>query len=160
MYIRGSGIAGYDVQTAVDAEHHLIFAHEIVMKNNDYNQLYSMANQAREEMGVTELEVIADKGYYKGEEIKACEDTGITAYVAKTWASQNKAKGLYDRSAFRYDPEKNEYHCPAGDTLKWRMTNHERGPNLHRYLISNCQQCHLKSKCTPGVERRVSRWEH
>ena len=160
MHTRGSGIVGYNVQTAVDAEHHLIVAHEVVMKNNDYNYLYSMASQAREGMGVTDMEVIADKGYYKGEEIKACEDAGITAYVPKTRTSHNKAKGLYDRSAFRYDPEKDVYRCPAGEILKWRMTTHERGLNLHRYWSSNCQQCHLKSKCTPGVERRVSRWEH
>ena len=145
---------------AVDTEHHLIVAHEVVMKNTDHNQLHSMAVQAREGTGVTDLAVIADKGYYKGEEIKACEDDGIAAYVPKTRTSSNKAKGQYDRSAFRYIAEEDVSRCPAGDTLKWRQTTHERGMNLHRYWSSNCQSCHLKPQCTTGAQRRVTRWEH
>ena len=75
-------------------------------------------------------------------------------------AGNNKAKGQYDKSAFRYFPEEDVYRCPAGDTLKWRQTTKEKGQNLHRYWSSNCQACHLKSQCTSGVQRRVTRWEH
>ena len=160
MRSRGTGIVGYNVQTAVDVEHHLIVAHEVITQNNDRSQLFSMANHAREQMGSEDIKVIADRGYYKGEEIKACEDAGISTYIPKTYTSNNRAKGLYDKSAFRYFPEEDIYRCPAGDTLKWRMTTVEKGQNIHRYWSSNCQTCHLKAKCTPSKQRRVSRWEY
>jgi transposase len=160
MRSRGTGIVGYNVQTAVDAAHHLIVTHDVINQNNDRSQLASMAIDARTQMGVEDLEVMADRGYYKGEEIKKCEDEGITTYLPKTRTSNNKAHGLFDRSDFRYIPSEDAYHCPAGETLIWRMTTQEKGQNLHRYWSSNCQTCKLKSKCTTGKERRVTRWEH
>jgi len=160
MRSRGAGIVGYNVQTAVDTEHHLIVAHEVINQNNDRSQLSSMAVKARTATGVEALEVVADRGYYKGEEIKSCEEEGITAYVPKTRTSNNRAHGLYDKSAFRYIPEENTYRCPAGETLIWRMTTQEKGQNLHRYWSSNCQTCPLKSKCTTGKQRRLTRWDH
>lgn len=87
---------GYNVQTAVDAEHHLIVTHEVTTQNNDRNQLSSMAMKARKQMGVENLNALADKGYYKGVEIKACEDEGISAYMPKPHTSNNRARGLYD----------------------------------------------------------------
>jgi len=160
MRSRGTGIVGYNVQTAVDVQHHLIIAHEVTTQNTDRSQLFSMSNKAREEMGCEGLDVIADRGYYKGAEIKACEDAGITTYIPKTYTSGNRAKGLYVKSDFRYFKQEDVYRCPAGETLKWRMTTVEKGQNLHRYWSSNCQTCHLKAKCTPSKERRVTRWEH
>ena len=160
MRCRGTGIVGYNVQTAVDAEHHLIVTHEVTTQNNDRSQLSSMAVKAREQMGVENLEALADKGYYKGVEIKACEDEGIRAYVPKSHTSTNRARGLYDKSDFRYLPDEDAYQCPAGEKLKWRMKTIEKGQVLYRYWSSNCQSCRLKSKCTPGKERRVTRWEH
>ena len=160
MRSRGTGIVGYNVQTAVTVEHHLIAAHEVTTQNTDRSQLFSMASQARESMGLDDLDAIADRGYYKAQEIKACEDAGIRTYIPKTDTSGNRAKGRYEKSAFHYFPEEDVYRCPAGDILKWRMTTVEKGQNYHRYWSSNCQTCHLKSKCTPGKERRVTRWEH
>jgi transposase len=160
MRCRGTGIVGYNVQTAVDAAHHLIVAHNVIKQNNDRSQLASMAIDARAQMGVEKLEVMADRGYYKGEEIKKCEDAGITTYLPKTRTSNNRAHGLYDRSAFRYMPSEDAYRCPVGDTLIWRQTTKEKVQNLHRYWSSNCQTCRLKSKCTTGKQRRVTRWEH
>ena len=160
MRSRGTGIVGYNVQTAVDAQHHLIVTHEVTTQNNDRSQLSSMAISARAQMGVEPLEVLADRGYYKGEEIKMCEDEGITTYLPKSRTSNNRAQGLYDKSDFRYIPSEDAYRCPAGDTLIWRMTTQEKGQNLHRYWSSNCQTCKLKSKCTTGKQRRVTRWEH
>jgi transposase len=160
MRSRGTGIVGYNVQTAVTVDHHLIVAHEVTTQNNDRSQLFSMASQARESMGLADLDAIADRGYYKGQEIKACEDVGIRTYIPKTYTAGNRAKGLYEKSTFHYSPEEDAYRCPAGDTLKWRMTTVEKGQNLHRYWSSNCQTCHLKSKCTPSKQRRVTRWGH
>lgn len=160
MRSRGTGIVGYNVQTAVDTEHHLIVAHEVTNQGNDRDFLSPMANRARVEMGVEDLEVMADHGYYKGEQIKASEEAGLKVYIPKSRTSGNRARGLYDKSDFRYMPEEDAYRCPAGDTLIWRMTTQEKGQNLHRYWSSNCQTCRSKAKCTTGKERRVTRWEH
>ena len=84
---RGSGIVGYNVQTAVDARHHLIVAHEVTSKGYDRGQLSVMAQQAREAMSHAELTAIADHGYYKGEDILLCERNGVTPMVARTLTS-------------------------------------------------------------------------
>jgi transposase len=160
MKTRGTGIVGYNVQTAVDAKNHLIVAHEVTNIGSDRDQLTSMAKLARAAMGAEELTVIADRGYFKGEEIVACHEAGIVAIVPKTTTSGAKADGRFDRADFIYDPEKNEYRCPANQTLIWRYSTVERGLKLHRYWSSNCKLCAIKEKCTPGEQRRVTRWEH
>jgi len=111
-------------------------------------------------MGTEALTVIADRGYFKGEEILACQEAGMTAIVPKTTTSGAKADGRFDRSDFIYDATKDEYRCPAGQALTWRYANVERGLKLHRYWSSNCQQCSIKGKCTPSTERRIARWDH
>jgi len=160
MKTRGTGIVGYNVQTAVDAKHHLIVAHEVTNIGIDRDQLTSMAKQARAAMGTEALTVIADRGYFKGEEILACQEAGITAIVPKTTTSGAKADGRFDRADFIYDAEKNEYRCPAGQALIWRYVTVERGLQLHRYWSSHCQHCAIKEKCTPSTERRIARWAH
>jgi len=159
MKTRGTGIVGYNVQTAVDAKNHLIVAHEVTNIGIDRDQLTTMAKEARAAMGAEELTVIADRGYFKGEEIVACHEAGIIAIVPKTTTSSAKANGRFDRADFIYDPEKNEYRCPADQALIWRCSTVERGLKLHRYWSSNCKQCAIKEKCTPSVERRITRWE-
>ena len=160
MRTRGTGMVGYNVQTAVDAEHHLIVAHEVTNEGSDRGMLSMMAIKARTEMGVEELEVVADRGYYKSQEIKACDDEDITVYIPKTRTSNNRAHGLFDRQDFRYIAETDEYRCPAGERLPNRTTTKDSGKTMYRYWSSNCQSCPLKPKCTSGRERRVSRWEH
>jgi len=157
---RGSGMVGYNVQTAVDTKHHLIVAHEVTNVGHDRNQLANMAEQAKAAIGTSELNVVADRGYYSGEEIRKCQEAGITALVPKCATSGAKADGRFDKADFIYHAAKNEYQCPAGQTLIWRSSRIEHGMNLHRYWSSACRQCALKAKCTPGQERRVSRWEH
>jgi len=160
MKSRGNGIVGYNVQTAVDAEHHLIVAHEVTNKGSDRTQLSPMATQAREAMDTEDLTVIADAGYFKNKELLSCHEDGITANVPRPQTSGNQAKGLFGRKDFHYIPEKDEYRCPANEHLIWRMTSEENGLKIHRYWSSNCQTCSLKSQCTIGRERRVTRWEH
>src|SRR3984893_12063714 len=87
---RGSGIVGYNVQTAVDAQHHLIVAHEVTNVGHDRDQLSRMADQAQSAMGREELEVLADRGYYKGEEILACQSAGMMPLVPKALTSGSK----------------------------------------------------------------------
>jgi transposase len=160
MKTRGNGIVGYNVQTAVDTQHHLIVVHEVTNAGSDRDQLSSMAKQAREAMASETLSVLADRGYFKGEEILACHDANITAYVPKPMTSSAKAEGRFNKDAFVYDPTKNEYVCPAGEALIWRFSSVEKGMNMHCYWSSRCQSCALKPQCTPSTERRVRRWEH
>jgi len=160
MKTRGTGIVGYNVQTAVDTEHHLIVAHEVTNTGSDRSQLSHMAEQVRTAIDTEDLTVVADRGYYKGEEVLACHETGITTYLPKPKTSNNQAKGLFGRDDFCYDPKADEYCCPAGERLIRHTTTQEKGRTLYRYWSSNCQRCALKPQCTTGMERRVTRWEH
>lgn len=158
---RGSGIVGYNVQSAVDAKHHLIVAHDVVMTGSDRQQLSAIAGKAKDAMGVDALDVLADRGYFSGEEILACEDLGVTPYVPKPFTSGAKADGRFGKQDFVYLPDEDVYRCPADQRLGWRMTTVEKGLNLHRYWnLSSCPACPLKPQCTPSKERRISRWEH
>ena len=111
MKTRGTGIVGYNVQTAVDAKHHLIVAHEVTNTGTDRDQLTSMARQARDAMGVEELTAIADRGYFKSEEILASHEAGITVFVARTETSGATAEGRFGKADFIYDAERDEYRC-------------------------------------------------
>ena len=157
---RGSGIVGYNVQTAVDTKHHLIVSHEVTNVGTDRGRLSSTAEQARTAIGSEAIEVVADRGYYAGEEILACEEAGITVYLPKPMTSGAKAEGRFGKQDFVYIAEDDVYLCPAGERLTYRYMNEEDGKKLRRYWTSACQACALKIKCTTGQERRISRWEH
>jgi transposase len=157
---RGTGVVGYNVQTAVDAEHHLIVAHEVTNVGNDRAQLARMAGEAKTAMGAETLEVLADRGYFSGQEVLACEPLGVTPLVPKPLTSGAKARGRFGKQDFVYRPDEDVYRCPAGETLIRRFTALEDGMNIHIYWTSNCAGCPLKDKCTSGKERRIRRWEH
>jgi len=157
---RGTDIVGYNVQTAVDTRHHLIVAHEVTNVGSDRSQLLNMAKQAKEATDCEDLSVLADRGYFNGKEILACDKAGITAYVPKTQTSSNQARGQFGKRDFIYQLEEDEYECPAGQRLTYRFTRQEAGKALRRYWTSACPSCPLKEQCTTGKERRVSRWEH
>lgn len=157
---RGSGMVGYNVQSAVDTKHHMIVAHAVTNVGHDRSALHEVSKAAKEVIGGETLEVVADRGYYNGSEILKCEQSGITPHVPKTHTSNSLSKGLYDKRDFRYMPEDNEYLCPAGERLVWRMKTVEKGKELHKYWTRNCQTCSLKPKCTTGKFRRVTRWQH
>jgi transposase len=160
MKTRGTGIVGYNVQTAVDTQHHLIVAHEVTNIGIDRDPLTSMAQQARTAMGVQDLTAIADRGYFKNEEILKCHEAGITAIVPRIETSEATANGRFGKADFIYDAEANEYRCPADQRLIWRYSTVERNLKVHRYWSSYCRQCAIKAQCTPGEQRRVTRWEH
>ena len=160
MKSRGSGIVGYNVQTAVDTQHHLIVAHEVTNIGSDRRQLTKMAKQAKAAIGSDELDVVADRGYYRSEEFLGCDEANITAYVVKPNTSPNRAKGQFDRDEFRYVNEDDEYECPAGRRLSRRTVTQQDGLTLHRYWTHQCPTCPIKAQCTSGKERRVSRWDH
>jgi transposase len=157
---RGSGVVGYNVQTAVDTENHLIVAHEVTNVGSDRSQLANTAQAAKEALKVEKLEAVADRGYFNGEEIKACEDAGVTVTLPKPMTSGAKAEGRFGKQDFVYLAEEDVYRCPAGEQLTYRMTTVENGQNMRRYWTNTCRACPFKAKCTKGPERRITRWEH
>lgn len=157
---RGTGMVGYNVQAAVDTEQHLIVAHEVTHVGHDRTQLSHMASQAKAALGTHELNVVADRGYSKSEEIQACDEAGITTDVPRPRTSGNQAKGQFGRGAYRYCAEEDAYEGPAGERLVRHMTTQEKGKNLRLYWASNCKNCAIKAQCTSGIRRKMSRWEH
>ena len=160
MKSRGSGIVGYNVQTAVDATHHLIVAHEVTNVGSDRRQLSKMANKVKTELQTETLTVVADRGYYNSHELRACEQNDVDVCVPNSATSSNKAKGQFDKSDFIYTAEVDEYECPAGERLIYRFTTKEAGKDIRRYWSSACPHCPIKARCTTGPQRRISRWVH
>jgi transposase len=157
---RGSGVVGYNVQVAVDTQHHLIVTHEVTNSGSDRSQLANIAMQAKEVFGAEHLDAVADRGYYNSTEIKACGDAGITVTLPKPMTSGAKSQGRFGKQDFAYLPTEDVYRCPAGEKLTYRMTTEEDGKMMRRYWTNACPNCPLKSKCTTGNERRIPRWEH
>ena len=158
---KGTGMVGYNVQTAVDPVHHLIVAHEVTNIGHDRGQLCNMAGQAKAEMGAEALDVLADRGYFSGEQILACEQIGVTPYMPRPQTSGAKADGRFGKQDFVYSPEDDSYRCPAGQRLVRHMTNIENGQTLHRYWDqASCTTCPIKPQCTTAKMRRITRWEH
>jgi len=160
MKNRDGGIVGYNVQTAVDAKHHLIVAHEVVTAGIDREQLTPMAEQARAATGIDDLTVVADRGYFKSEQIRQCEQAGITPILPKSLTSNSRADGRFDKQDFIYIAADDEYRCPAGQRAIKRFTTIEHGMTLHKYWSSACPKCPLKAQCTTSDYRRITRWEH
>jgi transposase len=157
---RGSGIVGYNVQVAVDTEHHLIVTHEVTNVGTDRSQLAHMAKETKAALEANTLDVVADRGYFNSEEILACEEAGITVTLPKPMTSNSKAEGRFGKQDFRYMAEEDIYVCPAGERLTYHYTNEENGLVLRRYWTNACQSCAIKQSCTTGKERRITRWEH
>jgi transposase len=157
---RGSGVVGYNVQVAVETKHHLIIAHEVINEGSDRAQLSPMAKAAKAVLAVEKLDAVADRGYFSGEEILACDNAGVTVTLPKPMTSGMMARGRFGKQDFRYVADEDVYICPAGETLPYRYTNEEDGLTLRRYWTNACQSCAIKKNCTSGKERRITRWEH
>jgi len=157
---RGSGVVGYNVQVAVDTEHHLIVTHEVTNTGSDRSQLAKVALQAKDILGADHLDAVADRGYFNSPEILACEQADITVTLPKPMTSGAKSDCRFCKQGFVYLPTEDVYRCPAGEKLAYRYTNEEDGKTLRRYWTTACPRCPLKSRCTTGPERRITRWEH
>ena len=156
---------GYNVQTATDDKHHLIVEQDVTNDANDKMQLSKISKQAKEILNVETLAVVADRGYYNGEELKACEEDAILPYVPKPDTSSSKSKGLYGKDQFVYDEENNTYLCPAGQILIYQCTaakypkRETRKHFQHFYTTKACLTCPQKAKCTTNKKGRVIyRW--
>ncbi len=157
---RGSGMVGYNVQSAVDTKHHLIVAHAVTNVGSDRAQLSAIAKQTKAALGGDALDVVADRGYFSGEQILACAEAAITVTLPKPQTSANRAKGRFVKGDFVYLAADDVYVCPAGERLVYRYSNQEKGLTLRRYWTRVCQSCAVKDKCTSGMERRITRWQH
>ena len=157
---RGTGIVGYNVQAAVDTKYHLIVTHEVVNEGHDRSQLSPMAQQTKETLGRNDLTVLADRGYFSGEEILTCEQAQIRALVPKPMTSNSTANGRFDKRDFIYEPKHDRYRCPAGQYATWRFSSTEKCLVIHKYWSSACTKCPMRSACTTDHYRRLNRWEH
>ena len=152
----------YNVQSAVDTKHHLIVAHEVTNKQ-DRGQLCQVGKRVQAALGEKEVTVIADKGYFSGPDIKDTQDAGMTALVPKGDTSGSEKKGIFNRSLFQYDADKDVYICPANKELIYRFSGEEKGLIIKQYFldIMTCRACSLKPQCTKAKgQRRIARWEH
>jgi len=157
---KGTGTVGYNVQTAVDTKNHMIIAHEVTNVGHDRSHLTDMSERARAALGTRSLTALADRGYFSGQEIRRCQQAGMTPLVPKPLTSGGRADGRFDKRDFVYNAKRNEYRCPAGERAIWRFTTVEHGLTLHKYWASACPRCPLKGHCTPANYRRITRWEH
>lgn len=150
---QGGMVVGFNVQAAVDGRHGLIVHHEVTQATSDQHQLAAMAEAAKDALAVETLEVVADAGYGVAEQIKRCEDAGITPYVPHP-RSVNTT-GLFDKARFVYDPQSDTYQCPAG-----RLLHNVGGSEVKRqtnYRARSCEGCVLKPRCTKRKVRWVTR---
>jgi hypothetical protein len=157
---RGSGVVGYNVQIAVETEHHLIVTHEVTNVGTDRSQLAHVAKEAKAALEMEKFDAVADRGYFNSEEILACEEAGITVTLPKPMTSNSKAAGRFGKQDFRYVAAEDVYVCPAGQRLAYSFTTEDKGLVLRRYWTNACQSCAIKHSCTTGKERLISRWEH
>jgi transposase len=157
---KGTGVVGYNVQAVVDAKNHMIVAHEVTNVGNDRSQLTSMSKLAQDAMGRKRLTVLADRGYFNGEEVLQCEREGVTPLVPKPLTSGSKADGRFDKRDFVYNAQRDEYRCPAGERAIWRFRTVEDGLTMSKYWSSACPRCPIRKQCTTSQYRRISRWEH
>src|SRR6478752_6567526 len=134
--------------------------HEVTNTGSDRSQLANVAREAKAVLQVDKLEAVADRGYFNGEEILACEQAGICVTLPKPMTSGAKSEGRFGKQDFIYVPEEDVYRCPAGEKLKFHYANEEHGQKMRRYWTNACKTCAIKDQCTTAKERRITRWEH
>jgi transposase len=158
---KGTATVGYNVQIAVDAEHHLIVAHEVINQGYDRHQLAPMALKAQQATGCEQVTALADRGYFTGDQVLLCEGTGVAPIVPKVLTSSGTKRGLFARQDFIYDTEHDHYTCPAGAKLTkiHRRVDHTEDFDRYRHL-SACFTCPLRPRCTPTKRRIIKRWEN
>lgn len=143
---RGSGVVGYNVQVAVDIKNHLIVTHEVTNVGSDRSQLANVANEAKAVLQTDKLDAVADRGYFNGVEILACDRAGITVTLPKPMTSGAKLEGRFGKQDFVYLPQEEVYRCPAGERLTFHYVNEENEQKLRRYWTNACGTCAIKPR--------------
>lgn len=152
---------GYNAQIAVDARHKLIVEQQVTNQVLDMGLLAPTAVAAKEVLGVATIAVVADRGYFKIEDIEACEKAGVEAYVPRPQRGSSVRAGLYRKDEFRYDASSDSFHCPAGQQLHAYSSSRLRDLNKINYVNKPaCAECALRPRCTQGGFRTVSRLEN
>ena len=152
---------GYNVQIAVDAKHKLIVEQQVTNQVVDMGLLAQTAEPAKEVLGVERIAVVADRGYFKIEDIEACEKAGIDPYVPRPQRGPSVRAGLFRKDEFRYDPTSDSFLCPAGQHLHPCSSSLLRGLKKINYRNSQvCRDCAVRSQCTGNQFRCVSRLEN
>lgn len=159
MYLGQAIQISYNVQFAVDSKNKMILDHEVTNSVTDLGQLAPLALRSKDLLRASGFELLADRGYYFGEQIKILNDAGITSYVPKPNTSANLKKKMFAKEHFSFLPAKDAYRCPAGKLLSYRFSTRERGRNIRYYIASDCKHCELKPKCTRNEARRLTRLE-
>jgi transposase len=157
---RGSGVVGYNVQVAVETEHHLIVTHEVTNVGSDRAQLSGIATAAKAALQVAEA-----RGRRRPRLLQWRRDPGLRpgcyhGNAAKADDVGRKVRGAFRKQDFVYLPQEDVYRCPAGERRKYSYTNVENGLKLRHYWTTACRTCTIKSRCTTGEQRRITRWEH
>jgi len=155
MHTAHGSVVGYNAQSAVDAKNKLIAAAEVTNDVTDYRQLAELALQAKENLQLEQTEVVADKGYYNASEVSRCVEQNIRPLIPKADTSANTKLGLFGKSKFRYDADRDLYVCPAGSELTYRFSTDELGRELKYYRARGCAGCALKKQCTRNQANRT-----
>ena len=151
----------YNMQSAVDACHGLIVHHEVNNEGGDNNQLEPVAKAAQQVLGAEKLAVVADAGYFNQTQFAACEEAGITPYVALNPGLNTQGEGdFYPAAAFNYDQKADLYRCPAGKHLSFVQIQRDKNVRVYAAQKDDCASCPLKGKCTNAERRFVTRHEH
>jgi len=155
MHTGNGNVVGYNAQLAVDAKHKLIAANDVTNDVTDYRQLANVALAAKANLELQQTEVVADKGYYNATEVSRCVEQHITPHIPKADTSANTQQGLFGKSQFRYDAQRDVYVCPGNQELTYRFATFELGRELRYYRASACNRCALKPQCTRNKANRT-----
>jgi hypothetical protein len=148
---------GYNAQIAVDAKHKLIVEQQVTNQVVDMGLLAQSAEPAKEVLGVERIAVVADRGYFKIEDIEA----GLDPYVPRPQRGPSVRAGLFRKDEFRYDPTSDSFLCPAGQRLHPYSSSLMRGLKKINYRNSQaCRDCPIRPQCTGNQFRTVSRFEN
>ena len=162
----GTGVGvGYNVQIAVDSRHNLIAEQQVHSKVSDLGLLAETAVAARENLAVDEIDTVADRGYFKIEDLEDCEAAGVTPYVPKPDRSPARRSGHFTKSEFRYDAATDTYLCPTGQRLvplyRYGLCKTRPRARVVSYVNREaCLSCELRDRCTKRANRHITRYEN
>jgi transposase len=151
---------GYNIQTSVDAKQHLIVDYDVINNSTDHHQLVKDALAAKQILGVKELDVLSDKGFYVEQDISNCEDNGITVFMPiPAVMSPYKSIGIpepeFYSDKFVYQVANDAYVCPAGNEMPfWKRSNRGKGFDGRLYRSRQCDSCLVRGKCTRNKRGR------
>src|SRR6202030_3708760 len=140
---------GYNVQIAVDAKHKLIVEQKVTNQVVDMGLLAQTAEPAKEVLGVEQIAVVADRGYFKIEDIEACEKAGIEPYVPRPQRGPSVRAGLFRKDEFTTQPATAFCARQVNVFIPILLIFSMRGLKKINYRNSQaCRDCPIRSQCT------------